>query len=145
MNEVKILKQLDHPNIIRMYEVFLDKKYMYIVTELVKGGELQDEILNKGRLVERNAAVLMRELLMAVSYMHIRGIVHRDLKPENILLEENKDFSQIKVIDFGTAAQIKEGETLSDRIGTPYYIAPEVLDQEYDNKCDLWSCGVIIY
>mmetsp|Transcript_25446 Transcript_25446/g.19193 ORF Transcript_25446/g.19193 Transcript_25446/m.19193 type:complete len:199 (-) Transcript_25446:283-879(-) len=128
-----------------MYEVFKDKKYMYIVTELVKGGELYDELLNNGRLVEKNAAVLMRELLMAVSYMHKRGVVHRDLKPENILLEENKDFGQIKVIDFGTAAILKEGQKLEDRIGTPYYIAPEVLDNQYDEKCDLWSCGVIAF
>ena len=111
-----------------MYEVFQDKKYLYIVTELVKGGELYDEILSKGRFIEKNAAILVRELLLTLNYLHKKGIIHRDLKPENIMLEESKDFQNIKVIDFGTAAMIQDGDKLTDRIGTPYYIAPEVLD-----------------
>ena len=127
MNEVQILKKLDHPNIVKMYQVFKDKKYFYIVTEICKGGELYDEIINRGKLNEKEAAVLMKQLMMSVNSMHTNGIVHRDLKPENILLEGNKDYAQIKIIDFGTAIEAKSDQVLKDRIGTPYYIAPEVL------------------
>lgn len=82
---------------------------------------------------------------MTVNYMHINGVIHRDLKPENILLEANKDYSQIKIIDFGTAIRHQSSDKLTDRIGTPYYIAPEVLAQNYDSKCDIWSLGVTAF
>jgi calcium-dependent protein kinase len=85
--EVRILQSLDHPNIVKLYEFFEDKKRYYIVTEICKGGELFDDIVNRGKLSEKEAAVLMRQLLMAVNYIHINDIIHRDLKPENILLE----------------------------------------------------------
>jgi calcium-dependent protein kinase len=77
--------------------------------------------------------------------MHSQNVVHRDLKPENILLEANKDYSQVKIIDFGTAEILEPGKELKDRVGTPYYIAPEVLLMKYTHKCDMWSLGVITY
>lgn len=95
--------------------------------DICKGGELFDDLVNRGKFNEKETAVLMRQLLACVNYMHENNVVHRDLKPENILLEQNKDYSMIKIIDFGTACLNKEGKTLSDRIGTPYYIAPEIL------------------
>jgi len=80
-----------------------------------------------------------------VNYCHKNNVVHRDLKPENILLEANKDFDQIKIIDFGTSLTIDPSKTLDEKLGTPYYIAPEVLNKSYNEKCDLWSCGVILF
>lgn len=82
---------------------------------------------------------------MCVNYCHSKNVVHRDLKPENILLEANKDFDQIKIIDFGTSLVMDPTKTLNEKLGTPYYIAPEVLNKKYNHKCDIWSCGVICY
>jgi len=84
-------------------------------------------------------------VLSCVNYCHSKNIVHRDLKPENILLEQNKDFDQIKIIDFGTSLVFDPSKRLDEKLGTPYYIAPEVLNKSYNEKCDLWSCGVISY
>jgi calcium-dependent protein kinase len=87
----------------------------------------------------------MRQVLACVNYCHKKNIVHRDLKPENILLEANKDFDQIKIIDFGTSLTFDPEKKLDEKLGTPYYIAPEVLKKSYNEKCDIWSCGVILF
>lgn len=87
----------------------------------------------------------MKQLLSCIGYCHDHNIVHRDLKPENVLLEENKQFDQIKVIDFGTAQPYRPGQKLTETIGTPYYIAPEVLAKKYNKECDIWSLGVMTY
>jgi calcium-dependent protein kinase len=87
----------------------------------------------------------VQQILRCINYCHKNNVVHRDLKPENVLLEQNKDFDQIKIIDFGTSLVIKEGKNLDEKLGTPYYIAPEVLNKKYNEKCDLWSIGVITY
>jgi len=144
-NEINILKSLDHPNIIKMFEFFEDEKRYYLVTEICKGGELFDEIINRGKFTERDAAVLIKQLLMCINYCHKKNIVHRDLKPENILLEANKEFDQIKIIDFGTSVVLDNGKFLEEKLGTPYYIAPEVLNKKYNQTCDIWSTGVIVY
>lgn len=104
-----------------------------------------DEIIDRGHFSERDAALIMRQLLSCINYCHARKIVHRDIKPENILMESNKDFNQIKIIDFGISVVIEPDEFIEDSIGTPYYIAPEVWKKKYDEKCDEWSCGVIMY
>ncbi len=148
--EIDILAKLDHPNIIKVYEYFTDKRFYYIVTELATGGELYEQIYKIHSFCERDAANIMKQLFSAVCYLHAQGIVHRDIKPENLLLEtsDNNQFF-IKVIDFGTSKLFNQEDAknkkLTLKVGTPYYIAPEVLDKEYDNKCDLWSCGVILY
>mmetsp|Transcript_1019 Transcript_1019/g.1302 ORF Transcript_1019/g.1302 Transcript_1019/m.1302 type:complete len:258 (-) Transcript_1019:724-1497(-) len=144
-NEINILKDIDHPNIVKMYEFFEDEKRYYIVTEICKGGELFDEILASGRFNEKNAAVLIKQVLSCINYCHNAHIVHRDLKPENILLEANKEFDQIKIIDFGTSLVYDPNKKLDEKLGTPYYIAPEVLGKNYGAKCDIWSIGVIVY
>jgi len=144
-NEINILKEIDHPNIIKMYEFFEDEKRYYLVTEICKGGELFDEILQRGKFSERDGAVLMKQVLQCINYCHKNNIIHRDLKPENILLEANKEFDQIKIIDFGTSLVYDPSRSLDEKLGTPYYIAPEVLNKNYDSKCDIWSCGVITY
>ena len=144
-NEINILKDLDHPNILKMYEFFEDEKRYYIVTDICKGGELFDEIVAKGKFGEKDAAMLINQVLTCINYCHKNHIVHRDLKPENVLLEANKEFDQIKIIDFGTSLVIKDGEKLDEKLGTPYYIAPEVLQKNYGSKCDIWSIGVITF
>lgn len=128
-----------------MYETFRDEKRIYMVTEISKGGDLYKRIIDKDRISEESTAVLMHQLLWCVNYIHGKGIVHRDLKPENILLEAKKDYDQIKIIDFGTASFLEEGEYLKDKTGTSYYMAPEVIEKKYDFKCDIWSCGVIAF
>jgi len=96
------LQNLDHPNILRLYEVFEDAKNFFIVTELCEGGELFDEILNRGRFEEKDAYPIMKQLLSAIAYCHGKNVCHRDLKPENVLID-NKDKNTIKLIDFGTS------------------------------------------
>ena len=145
LNEINTLKSLDHPNIVKIYEYFEDEKRFYIVTEHIQGGELFDEIIKRGKFDEGSAALLMKQLLSCIGYCHEHNIVHRDLKPENVLLEENKQFDQIKVIDFGTAQPYRPGQKLTETIGTPYYIAPEVLAKKYNKECDIWSLGVMTY
>lgn len=142
--EVEILKKLIHPNIMQIFEFFEDKKNFYIITEFCEGGELFDKIVEKGTFNENEAADIMRQLLSAVNYIHLNSIVHRDLKPENILLDLKKQ-NIIKIIDWGTARFYEKDKKMNRISGTPYYIAPEVLNEKYDEKCDIWSCGVIMY
>lgn len=130
-----------------MYEFFSDRGYYYLVTEYVDGGELFDELAQRGALTENLAAHITRQLLSAIIYCHKRKIVHRDLKPENILIVKSAKASQfdIKVIDFGTAEIFRPKITLKQFAGTPYYMAPEVIEGKYTEKCDVWSCGVVLY
>lgn len=143
-DEIAILSKLDHPNILKLYEVYSDEKRYYIVTELCKGGELFDEILKKGVFTEKEAANIIQQILQAVSYFHDLNVVHRDIKPENVLIDKELN-NTLKIIDFGTSIQIKENELLTNTHGTSYYIAPEVLNKKYNKKCDVWSVGVIMY
>ena len=146
--EINILKTLDHPNIMKVYEYFDNPDCFTIVSELCTGGELF-KIIEDHRLKENAGKYVMKQLLSAVAFCHKNGIIHRDLKPENILLEEKeeetKEYFTIKVIDFGTSGMGKKGQKYNEVIGTPFYIAPEVLNNNYDEKCDMWSCGVILY
>lgn len=146
LKEIKLLSQLDHPNIIKIYEYFIDDVYYYIITELAKGGELYDQICNIKNYSENDAAIIMKQILSGIYYIHSKNIVHRDLKPENILLEtNNKGDLFIKIIDFGNSNFIEKNKKLSLKVGTPQYMAPEVINKEYNQKCDIWSCGVIMY
>lgn len=103
VNEIAIIKELDHPNILKIYEAYEDKESLYIVTELIHGGELFDEISKRHNFTEQDAAVIVRQILEAMSYCHGVNIVHKDLKPENLLLQEKDNVEYVKVIDFGTA------------------------------------------
>jgi calcium-dependent protein kinase len=112
----------------------------------VEGGELFDEIEKRKHFTEEDAAVVISQLLSAIIYCHERHIVHRDIKPENVLLEKTtSDKIHLKVIDFGTAQIFNSLKKLTTTTGTAYYIAPEVLKKNYDKRCDVWSCGVILY
>ena len=159
-NEINILSRVDHPNIIRLYEIFEDERYISLIMEYCKGGELFkkiNELADKDQsFSEKEAVKIFKQLMSAVSYCHSQGICHRDLKPENILFLTKDPDSQIKIIDFGLSkifGEIKpimkgnkvEKNIMSLRVGTAYYMSPEVLQGNYDNKCDIWACGVILY
>jgi calcium-dependent protein kinase len=154
--EIEILRDLDHPNVIKVFEYFQDNDRLYIVSEYVKGGELLHEMNRRKNkklqhFTEEEAAFMIKQILITINYLHNRKIVHRDIKPDNILIEsmpteKEPDLPwQIKVIDFGTAMRFKPGSKIKQTFGTSYYIAPEVLDGAYNEKCDLWSTGVILY
>ena len=145
--EIDILRKISHPNITNIFEIFEDSKKYYVIMEFLEGGELFDAITSIGSFSEESACQVMKQILSAIYYLHSSCIVHRDLKPENIMLlqkPQNGNY-HIKLIDFGTAKTFKPGKKMSKFIGTSYYIAPEVLKESYDQKCDVWSCGVIMY
>lgn len=146
--EVEILKRLDHPNIIRLHETFEDEQALYLVLELCTGGELFDRIVAEGKFTEQAAAVCVQQMLCAVNYLHRNFIMHRDLKPENWLFAAAEDSllnAVLKLIDFGLSKRFEPGEFASTRAGTPYYVAPEVLDGQCTERSDVWSIGVITY
>jgi len=145
INEFQILRQLDNPNIIRTYEFYDTKDNFYIVQELMQGGELYDYVAEHGRLSEQNAAHLMKEVLLTVKYLAQNNVLHRDVNLENILLESNKNFDQIKLIDFGLATSCSPDEKLTEMVGKTHYLAPELLDEGYGQKYDVWSSGVLAY
>ena len=145
--EISIMKQLDHPNIIRLFETFEDNRNIYLVMELCSGGELFDRIIELGHLTEHQAAILMQQILRAIHYMHQSKVMHRDLKPENFLFltKESIEKSPLKIIDFGLSCRFETGDLMTTKAGTPYYVAPQVLAGKYDELCDIWSCGIIMF
>lgn len=144
-NEIKVLRRLQHPNIVQLLETYEDKTRVYLVMELVTGGELFDRIVEKGSYTEKDAADLMRQVLEAVDYMHDQGVVHRDLKPENLLYYCPEEESKIMISDFGLS-KMEDSGIMATACGTPGYVAPEVLAQKpYGKAVDVWSIGVISY
>jgi calcium-dependent protein kinase len=142
--EIDILRELNHPVIIKMYEYFEDNSNVYIVLEKCDGGELFDQISKKKCLSENLSAIICKQLFSAVAYLHDKKIVHRDIKPENILLEDKDDLINIKIVDFGASTQFNK-KKMTEIIGSIYYLSPEVIERSYDEKCDMWSLGVILY
>lgn len=145
MEEMAIMKLLDHPNIVRLYETFEDARFVYLVLELCTGGELFDRIVADGKFTEQSAAIAVQQMLRAINYMHQNYIMHRDLKPENWLLASEEAGADLKLIDFGLSKRFTPGEFASTQAGTPYYVAPEVLEGHYAEQSDVWSIGVIMY
>ena len=166
-NEIEILKTVDHPNIIKLYDCYHDQNYYYMVEEYCSAGDLYDYIRQQKYFSEKKAANIMFQLLSAVNYLHKKSIVHRDLKPENIVFIKtgnnnnnninNVNYSTrgslkndkneeifIKLIDFGTSVHLTDGN-LTQELGTIYYIAPEVFKNNYNEHADVWSCGIILY
>ncbi|ORX91130.1 Pkinase-domain-containing protein [Basidiobolus meristosporus CBS 931.73] len=146
--EIAILMAIKHPSIISTHGVYDEQDFLYIVLELVDGGELFDLIVKKRRFTEPEARVIFYQLFQAIKYLHDRGITHRDMKPENILLDP-RDPLRVKISDFGLAKIVGEESFIKTLCGTPNYVAPEVLQppqhRQYSKKVDLWSLGVILY
>jgi len=141
------MQQVAHPNIIKLRQVFEnEKKYVYLVMELVTGGELFDRIVDKSQYGEKDAALLTKKMVDALKYLHERKIAHRDLKPENILLANQMSDTDVKLADFGLSRMIDESTMMKTACGTPTYVAPEVLKATgYGPEVDMWSIGVITY
>ena len=149
LDEIENLMLLNHPNILKLYEYFYDQEEnIYIITEYIRGVELFTKIQQLRHFTEEEAAIIIKSILQAIAYCHSRGIIHRDLKPENILIPTGSakiDYTLLKIIDFGASVLKKDDGKITFRFGTPYYIAPEVLQESYNEKCDVWSIGVILY
>ncbi|KAG6385885.1 hypothetical protein SASPL_154768 [Salvia splendens] len=146
--EVEILKALDgHENVVQFHNAFDDDSYVYIVMELCEGGELLDRILSKkdNRYAEKDAAIVVRQMLKVAAECHLHGLVHRDLKPENFLFKSTNEDSSLKATDFGLSDFIKPGKKFHDIVGSAYYVAPEVLKRRSGPESDVWSIGVITY
>jgi len=144
--EVDILKKVNHPNIIALKELFDTPDKLYLVMELVTGGELFDKIVEKGSYTEHEAGQLVRKIVSAVDYLHNLGIVHRDLKPENLLLKRADNDLEIAIADFGLSKIVGQQMMMQTACGTPSYVAPEVLNASgYGKEVDMWSIGVITY
>ena len=148
-NEIDILKKIDHPNIVKLFEYYKNEEIYYLITEYYSGGNLSEKLSTLGKFEESQAAYILFQILCAVYYLHQNGIIHRDLKLDNILIEnEEKDtnFFNIKIVDFGISVFFENGNNQKALIGSGFYIAPEVLEnKQYYKKCDIWSCGVILY
>ena len=164
-NEVNIMSKCDHPNIVKLIEIYEDKRYLELVMEECCGGTLFDRLLKKMEdegepFSEKEAAVIFKQIISAIFYCHNQGIAHRDLKIENVLFLYKTDDSPVKIIDFGLSEsaphlqtdlmEIISGEkninmSMTGSVGTPHYISPEVLQGQYSQKCDIWSAGVILY
>ena len=145
LREVGILSKMDSPHIIKIYEVFQSESHLSIVTEFCEGGELYSRIIDSGSFTENLAAKYIHQIASSICYLHSNRIVHSDIKPENLLFESEDPESKLKLIDFGTCKHIKKDDRLVDRIGSAYYVAPEVVTGNYDEKCDVWSMGVILF
>jgi calcium-dependent protein kinase len=145
--EHDIMKSMHHPNIIKFRGTFHDHQNIYLVMDYCSGGDLFDRIIDAGHFEERQGAILMQQLFQAVSYCHARNVCHRDLKPENILLTSRdmlgNDF--LKIADFGLSRTFSENQVLTTKLGSPHFVSPQVLLGRYDQLCDTWSCGVIMY
>lgn len=146
--EINLLKETDHPNIIRLHELYEDSIYLYFVTELCTGGEFFDVLAKKVKehllYTERQAAIIFSQIISAINYCHSHGICHRDIKPENIMFVDS-NLDEIKLIDFGLSQIYSKDNPMHSIVGTTYYMAPEVIEGQYDEKCDIWSAGCILY
>ena len=158
--EIEILQQLDHPHVLKLYEYFEDSRNVYLVTEICRGGELFDRIIEAEFFSEKVASRIFKQILQSLNYCHSQGIAHRDLKPENFLFESKDADADLKIIDFGLSKvirnpqflesvggqkNVKELDRMNTRAGTPNYISPEVLAGNYGVECDMWSAGCILY
>ena len=146
INEVEIMRSLDHPHILKVLHLYEDAAKYYFVLQYAPGGDLLQHLHSVGRLAEAQSAAFMKEFLRTMGYMHEKGVVHRDLKPDNVLLMSSGEVLDFKIADFGLAALSSPGDSLTLRCGSPGYVAPEILErQAYDSKVDIFSAGVLLY
>ncbi|EPS70786.1 calcium-dependent protein kinase 2, partial [Genlisea aurea] len=144
--EVEIMRHLpQHPNIVSYKEVYEDREAIYLIMELCEGGELFDRIVARGHFSERGAAMVTKTILEVVKVCHEHGVIHRDLKPENFLYANDSENAPLKAIDFGLSIFFESGQRFQEIVGSPYYMAPEVLRRNYGPEIDVWSAGIILY
>lgn len=150
--EIEISLQLKHENLIRVEDVFETKSHVFVIMEMMQGGELFDYVIEKSNLKESEASAIIKQVTSALKFMHSKGIIHRDLKPENVMLrnipqkkgKRSKPF--IKIIDFGMSKSLSPGRNAQSCLGTPGYMAPEVLEhKDYTSSVDMYSLGVVSY
>jgi len=160
--EIQVMRKVEHPGCIKLYDVYEDKKSVFLIQELASGGELFDRVIDHGAYCEQDAARLFKQLMEAVAYLHSMGVAHRDLKPENVLMKsadrKSPEYDVVKLADFGLST-FKAGDyadTMATACGTPEYIAPEIIvtlnnggsgttSRQYSAKVDVWAAGVILY
>ena len=146
LREINVLREVDHPNIIKFYDTYEDSDHIYIVMEYCSGGELFTKITSQGHIHESEARVYMKKMIMAVNHLHNLNIVHRDLKTENFLFDSTCATKELKLVDFGLSNKFgSQFEQMHSKVGTIYYVAPEVLKGNYGYKCDMWSLGVLMF
>jgi len=146
--ELEVLEKTDHPHITRVFELLEDRKSYYVIMELISGGNLLEKVIEMKTMTEPLAADIIEQILLSLNYMHSQSITHRDLKPENLLCEASEDPGKInvKLTDFGFACFFKPDQKLELSLGSPLYMAPELCaEEEYDQRVDVWSTGVIAY
>ena len=147
--ELNLLRTTDHPNIIKLYDIYEDNKYIYLIMEECNGGEFFDSLAKRAKeknmYTEKECAKIFKQILEAVNYLHAHGVCHRDLNPENILFSNVADDSCLKLIDFGLSKVLDGESNMKKTVGTTFYMAPEVIQGNYNEKCDIWSCGIILY
>lgn len=143
--EFHVVHRLDHPNIMRAFELYEEKRHFYVVMEFIEGGELFDRIAAKKQYSESDARAAAKSVLEGLAYLHEHNLVHRDIKPENLLLKSKEDDTSIKIADFGLCRHAY-GLSITERSGTPNYVAPEmVVGKPYGKAVDMWAFGVILY
>lgn len=143
--EIQIMRLFDSPLMLQLHEIYQTGGNLYMVMELMEGIELFDKIVKKGPFREKDACIVMKQLLNSVQYLHSLNVIHRDIKPENIMFTNKKNL-EIKIVDFGLAEFVNDPEVLFKRSGTPGYVGPEILrDRPYDTQSDVFSTGVIMY
>jgi len=142
-----VMRVLDHPNIVKVHESFEDRQNVFLVMELLAGGELFDRIVELDHFSETQAAIVMQQIFRIMLYLHEHHITHRDVKPENFLFQTKEPIESavLKIIDFGLSCRFEQGKCLTSKSGTVYYVAPEVLAKRYDHMSDMWSCGCLMY
>ena len=144
--ENSILKLVRHPNLVTLLDYFEDSENIYIIMELLDGGDVFSYLDKNKKVTEKNAAKIMRQVALGIRYMNCYGLIHRDLKPENLVFSKKDDISSLKIIDYGLAKTLGHKETAIDSIGTINYLAPEIFTRTpYGGKVDIWSMGVILY
>lgn len=136
---------VDHPNIVKFYEVYEDESYLHLVMELCRGGDLLENLCSSTVYTEATAARVLSKLFAGVNHLHHLHFAHRDLKPENFLFSTKASDNEIKLVDFGLAVRFEAGLPMKSLVGTPYFVAPEVLRGRYTQSCDVWSLGVVFY
>lgn len=145
LKQIQVLNYINHPSFIKIHEFFEDRDHFFLVMDYYKGGDLLQKIKSCRKLPEDLLKKIMKQILIGVSYLHNLKIVHRDLKLENVLIKEKDDDVLVKIIDFDTSVKLTDRGVVSGLFGTIYYMAPELVNLEYNEKCDIWSLGIIMY